>query len=371
MIIQFGTSRFLQAHVDLFAHEAAEAGQCVPEVVVVQTTRDRTRAARLHAFNDPGGFSVITRGLAGGRVIECSYQVRSVTLGINAHHDWARLSDLFVNKASHVVSNTGDTGFVISNDDRDVAILEGKIPSCFPAILLALLHQRWAQGKEPVTLLPCELVAGNGKKLHDLILELAADIGTEEGFQSWLSSQCLWANTLVDRIVSEPLQPAGAIAEPYALWAIEHQAGLHLPFSHRQVHLVADLEPFERLKVHILNLGHSWLADRWYQDGCKPGVTVKSMLANEATKSALMRLFQQEVQPGFAHRGFGVQATEYIAQTIERFENPFLAHAVADIYQNHATKIQKRAGSFIEWVRSAGDYPPDLRELELLIARAN
>ena len=79
--------------------------------------------------------------------------------------------------------------------------------------------------------------------------------------RQWLSDTVVWGNTLVDRIVSEPLEPAGAIAEPYALWAIEKQPGLKLPCSHPCVLLVDDLTPYEKLKLHILNLGHTVLAD--------------------------------------------------------------------------------------------------------------
>jgi tagaturonate reductase len=37
-IIQFGTSRFLQAHVDLFVHEARCSGQDIGPITVVKTT---------------------------------------------------------------------------------------------------------------------------------------------------------------------------------------------------------------------------------------------------------------------------------------------------------------------------------------------
>ena len=47
MILQFGTSRFLQAHVDLFAWEAAVAGQRVPQIAIVQVSGDAERARRL------------------------------------------------------------------------------------------------------------------------------------------------------------------------------------------------------------------------------------------------------------------------------------------------------------------------------------
>jgi tagaturonate reductase len=37
-ILQFGTSRFLQAHVDLFVSEAAERGEALGGITVVQST---------------------------------------------------------------------------------------------------------------------------------------------------------------------------------------------------------------------------------------------------------------------------------------------------------------------------------------------
>ena len=43
-IIQFGTSRFLQAHADLFIHEAREAGQDIAPITVVSMAE--TKCAR-------------------------------------------------------------------------------------------------------------------------------------------------------------------------------------------------------------------------------------------------------------------------------------------------------------------------------------
>ena len=45
-ILQFGTSRFLQAHVDLFVHEAREDGQDVGPITIVKTTSGGERDQR-------------------------------------------------------------------------------------------------------------------------------------------------------------------------------------------------------------------------------------------------------------------------------------------------------------------------------------
>ena len=118
VLLQFGTSRFLQAHVDLFAEEARAAGQAVPPIVIVQTTRDPERARRLAGFADPAGFPVILRGLRDGMRDERTVQVRSVREGLSAAGDWDRLVDLTVGAATHIVSNTGDSGYAIPDADR-------------------------------------------------------------------------------------------------------------------------------------------------------------------------------------------------------------------------------------------------------------
>ena len=47
-IIQFGTSRFLQAHIDLFIHDALENNKAAGYITVVQTTNNIKRAKRLN-----------------------------------------------------------------------------------------------------------------------------------------------------------------------------------------------------------------------------------------------------------------------------------------------------------------------------------
>lgn len=83
LLLQFGTSRFLQAHVDLFLQEAKDAGQDVPTIVIVQTSGAAERAGRLAAFSDPAGFPIVIRGLEAGVPVERRIAVRSVSRGLS------------------------------------------------------------------------------------------------------------------------------------------------------------------------------------------------------------------------------------------------------------------------------------------------
>ncbi|MDQ0511541.1 mannitol dehydrogenase family protein [Ancylobacter amanitiformis] len=349
-IIQFGTSRFLQAHADLFVHEAREAGQPIGPIAIVQASGSADRAGRVTAFGRPEGFPVRIRGIVDGAPSEREVQVRSVDRGLSAGADWAAITALFAREAGLVISNMGDSGYRVAPEEATPALLSGAVPVSFPGKLTALLHQRWVAGGAPLIVLPCELINRNGEVLAGAVRTLADASGAPAAFAAWIESSVIFANTLVDRIVSEPIEPVGAVAEPYALWAIERQPGLTLPFSHPSVVLTDDLEPFERLKLHILNLGHTVLADIWAREGRPAGETVREILADDEVRARLDALYAGEVVPGFASHGMGEEARAYVGITLDRFRNPFLDHRIADIAQNHGLKIERRIGAFRDWI---------------------
>ena len=84
LIIQFGTSRFLQAHAALFLHEARAQGQAAGPIVVVQTSGAADRAGRVAAFGRPEGYPVILRGMQDGVAVDRQVQVTSVARGLSA-----------------------------------------------------------------------------------------------------------------------------------------------------------------------------------------------------------------------------------------------------------------------------------------------
>jgi tagaturonate reductase len=348
-IIQFGTSRFLQAHVDLFVHEARAEGQNVGPISVVKTTSDTIRNDRITALRRPGGFQVRIRGCRDGFVVDEKVQVTSVDEALSAGEDWPRIIDLFANEAEIAVSNVGDRGYDVAGGDLAYDSSARWVPASFPAKLLALLIARYEASAKPLLFLPCELISSNGGTLRDRILSLAGAWHISDAFRGWLQQSVVFADTLVDRIVSEEIYPIGAIAEPYALWAIRNE-GFAGPLTHPSIIFADDLEPFERLKLHILNLGHTVLADKWMTERRPADQTVREMLAEPSAGEQLADIYSEEVVPGFAARGMHELAESYVETTVERFRNPFLNHRLRDIAQNQAVKIERRVKSFLAWV---------------------
>jgi tagaturonate reductase len=346
-ILQFGASRFLQAHVDLFVSEALPRGEAIGRIAVAGTTGSPESRRRIAAFATGKPYRVLVKGLSNGAVVDESVEVGSVGAGVDAATQWDELERLFI-AARCAVSNTADRGYETNPDDRP----DAGPPRSFPAKLAKLLLARHRAGADPITLFPCELTPANGKVLRGVVLNVLDHWRAPEAARRWVGEECLWINSLVDRIVSEPLEPLGAVAEPYALWAIEDQPGLELPCRHTAVVVAADLKPYERLKLFILNLGHTYLAEIWAEGGAAPGMTVREAVADTAMRAKLDALYAEEVLPVFAAIGMGDEARAYLKTVIERLSNPFLDHRLAEIFTNHEAKKRRRFGGLIDLAKA-------------------
>ncbi len=339
-ILQFGTSRFLQAHVDLFLSEGREA---LGKVTVVQSSGDAGRAGRLAALADPAGYPVHIQGLEAGQPVQREVRVTSVARTLSTATDWEEVCHIG-RRARIILSNSSEKGLVPQPADRGPVFDQAM---SWPAKLTHLLIARHRAGGAPVQVMPTELVAQNGTVLRARVLELAPD----PAFAAWVAAEVTFVNSLVDRIVSAPIEPAGAVAEPYALWAIQDCPGLVTPVRHPSVQVVPDLGPIERRKLYILNLGHTWMISQWLTKGGAD--YVRELLADPAWRDALQALYAEEVLPVFAAAG-DETAPAYVAQTLDRFANPFLDHRLADIAQNHPEKLRARIGAFLAWAERLG-----------------
>ena len=348
-ILQFGTSRFLQAHCDLFVSEAMERGEALGGITVVQTTSNPASSARLRAIARPEGFEVVVRGRVDGRTVDLRQTCRSVRAALDARSQWPQVRAAIRGPVQVIVSNTADAGWALDASDGAALLADdAPPPASFPAKLLVLLHDRWrAAPAAALTLLPCELISRNGEQLRALVTGLARAWACETDFITWLAGHVVWANSLVDRIVSEALEPVGASAEPYALWAIERQPGLVVPCTHPSIVVTDELARFERLKLFLLNLGHTLLADDWRRGRLPAGMTVLQAMHDPVLRPALETTWREEVLPVFDALGQGDEARAYLVALRDRLLNPYLVHRIADIAQNHAQKVERRVGGLL------------------------
>ena len=368
-ILQFGTGRLLLAHVDLFVSEALAAGQAAGGILVVQTTRSPASTARTAALAAGAGYPVRLRGLENGQPVDRTVQCRAVADAVQADSSWAQVCEAIASQVQVIVSNTADKGYLLDPQDSPTLMQQReRAPRSYPAKLLVLLHWRWLHlPQAPLSILPCELVERNGDTLRSIVCMLARDWQLPAPFVHWLADHCVWANTLVDRIVSQPIEPVGAIAEPYALWAVERRPGLLMPCTHPAIMLTDELDHHARLKLFLLNGGHTFLAECWRRDGLSADFTVAQAMNDAGLRGELEALWAEEIVPVFAATGKRSAAEHYVHALRERLLNPFLAHRLADIAQNHEQKKQRR---FAPIVSLAAQLEPQLPQPRLRAALA-
>src|SRR5438105_926034 len=122
-ILQFGTSRFLQAHADLFVSQAMANGDALGGITVVQTTENVESSARTAALAAGDGYEVRVRGLVNGATVDEVHRSRSVKAALHASRQWRVVRDEVASGAVQlIISNTGDSGWALDASDSPDAL---------------------------------------------------------------------------------------------------------------------------------------------------------------------------------------------------------------------------------------------------------
>ncbi len=227
---------------------------------------------------------------------------------------------------------------------NDVAALRaGAPPVTMPAHLLAGLAQRQA----PLTVMSCDNLPANGEKLRAALLALARAAGIDTDRVRRHS----FPSTMVDRITPATddslrarVAAAGAPAhapvatEAFSEWVIEDDFAGPMPdLAAASAQIVKDVAPFELRKLRMLNGAHSTLA----YAGLNRGLTYVHEAVADTDLRRLARAVMDEAAetlPDAVRR----EAPGYANALLRRFENPHLAHSLAQIAMDGSLKLPIR-----------------------------
>lgn len=360
-IIQFGEGNFLRAFVDWQVQRANNAGVYNGNIAIVQPLASG-RVAELEAQDRL--YTVILEGLLGGEKIQTHEIIDSIGQTVNPYADWDAYLALADNPdAAVIISNTTEAGIAVSDDDT-----ASTIPAIsYPAKLTHLLHRRYTNGLPGFLLIPCELIENAGPALKAAVLELADRFGLGADFAAWVESDNTFASSLVDRIVpGYPRDQEATLwqqfgyedtnmikAEPFMLWVIEgpewiadvlplRQAGLNVVIS-------PDLTPYHDRKVYLLNGPHTTMASLARLAGVE---TVGDVMADPELRAFIDAEMRDEIFPVIDLPTD--ELAEYAAQVAERFENPFVHHALNAIALNGISKFAARLLPVVQAHAAAG-----------------
>jgi tagaturonate reductase len=371
-VLQFGGGAFLRGFVDWMIHRLNVAGRFGGNVVVVQST-GQGRGDELN--RQDGLYTLLTRGIEGGRTVDEAEIVTSVSRTIDARSQWADvLAVARSRELKLIVSNTTEAGIAIGDDDR----FEDTPPKSFPAKLTAVLFERFnaVRGDRAAgpLILPCELIDDNGHVLRDLVLELTKRWSLPDEFERWVRDACRFRDTLVDRIVpgfpkddAEQIQQRLGyddalldVAEPFHFWAIRGDAGdaAELPLGEIGLNVVwaDDIAPYRRRKVRILNGAHTMLAAAGFLAGKD---TVRQCVEDDVLGPYIRCGVFDEILPVL-----DVPESDkrpFAEAVLERFANPFVQHQLLSITLNTSSKFHVRVlPSLHAYIERFGKVPPIL-----------
>ncbi|MFM8515431.1 MAG: mannitol dehydrogenase family protein [Actinomycetota bacterium] len=224
------------------------------------------------------------------------------------------------------------------------------LPRTFFGIVIEALRRRWKAGIPPFTIMSCDNIQGNGHVAQRMFEAFARAQDPE--FAAWLATNVAFPNSMVDRItpVTMPediaavqdligvIDECPVVCEPFFQWALEdHFPQGRPPLEDAGAQLVADVAPYEKMKLRLLNGSHQGLAYFAHLMGYR--------YVHDATRDPDMAVFLRRYMDEEATPTLdpvpGVDLDAYKSQLIERFQNPEVRDTVSRLCAESSDRIPK------------------------------
>nr|WP_246308677.1 mannitol dehydrogenase family protein [Kineosphaera limosa] len=287
----------------------------------------------------------------------------------------ARLADPAVRIVSLTVTEKGyrrggDGTLDVTHPDVAADLADGSAPRSAVGRLTRGLQGRMRGCGAPVTVLCCDNLPNNGAVVRGLVHDFCAALPTAEGDElaGWIGQHVTFPTSMVDRIV--PATTAGDIAEAQGIlgvqdrglvvtedfrqWVIEDDFAAGRPaWESAGAEFTDDVEPYEHMKLRILNGSHSTLA---YLGALAGYETIAQTVADPRLAEVARGLIREDVIPTLAPAG-QTDLAAYGDQIMARYENPGLRHRTIQIAMDGSQKLPQRLLGTVRDRLSAGARP--------------
>lgn len=257
-----------------------------------------------------------------------------------------RIVSLTITEKGYCYDSSGKLDFnnpMIQNDLQN----PGAPKTMYGYVVGALARRRQA-GMKPFTVMSCDNLPGNGHLTHRLIKQFAEKI--DAGLAQWIDENVAFPNAMVDRITPittpEIVKLAAdkfgvddawpVVCEDFRQWVLEDNFCDGRPaFETVGVQIVKDVDPYEKMKVRLLNSSHSALAYLSYLLGHRQ---VDKAMNDPLIGKFVQRYMDEDITPCVPPVP-GMDLTAYKAKLIERFSNPAIADQVQRLAEDGSTKL--------------------------------
>ena len=346
-IVHLGVGGFHRAHLATYVHELCAQGHTDWAITGAGVLPSDEAMARVMQAQDHL-YTLITRGPDHVDVDV----IGSIVDYLHAAPDPTRLIATIASVTTQVVSLTVTEGGYPVDDvtGEFVATSANAAPNSAFGLLAAALNVRREAGGPGLTILSCDNVIGNGHVARAATLGMAEAVDPE--LVPWVEANVSFPNSMVDRITpattdddrrwladTHGVIDAWPVAtEPFRQWVVEDTfAGTRIPFERLDVLTTSDVEPYELMKLRLLNAGHSCLA---YLASLEHFAAVDTAMAAPHLRSFVHAFLAGEAQPVLPPIA-GISVDTYIDSLLERFSNPSIGDQISRLCLDGSAKFPK------------------------------
>jgi mannitol 2-dehydrogenase len=356
-IVHFGVGGFHRAHEAMYLDRLMSEGKALDWAICGVGVMPADERMRQVLRAQDGLYTLVVKSPDGGldaRVIG------SIVEYLYAPDDPDAVIEKMASPAVRIVSLTVTEGgynfnavtgeFMADNPDVRHDLRPGALPRTTFGLITAAIERRRERGLPPFTIMSCDNIQGNGEAARRSFVAYARL--RDPALASYVAENVRFPNSMVDRITpvttdddrDQVRKSFGVddgwpvVCEPFTQWVLEDSFGDgRPPFEDAGVQVVPDVEPYELMKLRLLNASHQGL--------CYFGWLAGYRLVHEVAQDPLFARFllgymEREATPTLAPVP-GVDLREYQHRLIDRFSNAQVRDTVARLCAESSDRIPK------------------------------
>ena len=356
-IVHFGVGGFHRAHEAMYLDRLMSDGKALDWAICGVGVMPADQRMRDVLTAQDGLYTLVVKAPDGGldaRVIG------SIVEYLYAPDDPEAVIEKMASPQTRIVSLTVTEGgynfnavtgeFMADNPDVRHDLQPGAQPRTTFGLITAAIERRRERGLPPFTIMSCDNIQGNGEAARRSFVAYARL--RDPGLAAYVADEVRFPNSMVDRITpvttDDDREQVRArfgvddgwpvVCEPFTQWVLEDSFGVgRPPFEEAGVQVVPDVEPYELMKLRLLNASHQGL--------CYFAWLVGYRLVHEAAQDPLFARFllaymEKEATPTLEPVP-GVDLREYQHQLIDRFSNAQVRDTVARLCAESSDRIPK------------------------------
>jgi mannitol 2-dehydrogenase len=356
-IVHFGVGGFHRAHQAMYLDRLLETGQARDWAILGVGVLPSDARMKAVMDSQDGLYTLVSKAPDGSREARI---VGSIIGFLLAPEDPEAVIEAIAAPSVRIVSMTITeggycidpvTGVVDPDHPTLRADLQpGAVPSTVFGLVTEALARRRRRGLPGLTVMSCDNIQGNGDTARSVF---AAFAGLRDpDLAAWIEQEVTFPNSMVDRITpatrdedrDEVASDFGltdawpVVCEDFEQWVLEdHFAQGRPAWEDAGVQLVDDVEPYELMKLRLLNVSHQAL--------CYPGYLAGYRLVHEVCRHPdfaryLLGYMEREATPTLRPVP-GVDLDAYRRQLISRFSNAAVRDTVPRLCAESSDRIPK------------------------------